>query len=1213
MEKESYLTEAYLRLSKLYSDPVFGNHLAQLRARAIQAEAAPGPPVAQFTFVPRRLWKQCDYIFSESSLLLREKSGQRDSLLRWIAVPARAFEFLAKFEEADDRSALLLNSAICYHIAGYQANAQCLSRLLESSFVSISADPATLDAALIRFFRWSLVAFIRRDLRHLQGICTDALSFIDSSQQAAIRDIEERREPFTLIFDLTAHAYFHQCMLSFSQYCITGNMERMASARESSQTSHHYFQQSSDATLAIMNSELQTMFDLFEDRSTWHNIAQHAPMLLDSPVWRSYLRNLAFENSIVEFWLSQLKAIQAGLLTIQDSFVIQMPTSAGKTLIAELAVLRALSETEGSRCLYIAPYRALVNEVEGRLAETLGAVGYRVSSLLGGFELDALEEFLIRESDVLVTTPEKADLFYRTHPEYFANVRVVVIDEGHILDEGVPTADELQPGRTTLDEMGHRGTLGRGTLLEFLVTRLKLRLPDARFVFLSAVLPDINAADFVTWLARAKAVPVRIGRTERPSRQVMARFQWLPSTQNGELEYIGLRALPDGRHPFIPRFLQPQQYLTGYKTPTGRPERRTWPDMTNKAQMTGMLAAQFARTGPVLVFCAQPKHVHSVQTHLITSLECLEASGRISEPVLQYNQDPDLESYHLAREWLGEDHLLTKGLHRGIAMHYGPLPDPVRQAIEDDFRQGRIQILVSTNTLGQGVNLPVRTAIIYSVVRTMTDQQTNAVPGEQPTVYQVPIKKRDFWNICGRAGRAGKETEGQIIFVVASSKDQALLEEYTDYGNLEEVESALYKLLRALVEARISEENLIFYLDSHILPLLVEEVVDTDDETKIADFLNRSLVGVQALRSGTPLSPLVSAIKRTAGWVGSEVPDSALRRVMSSTGLHIKSCQQLDLAASAFLAEITEKMIDDASNARSFDASLLRAAFSACDQLPEMLLRGAIEYKGPTDEYQLVERWVFGTPVAELRQELWNSQAGEAFGEYISDRLMYKIPWGVNGFLRLVAFRLGKAYEELPLSWQHLPSMVKSGLPSVHACWASSLGVSSRGLAMQLAERYESESAEGFIDFMRWLINLSPEFFLSELSGSRFEKRRTLSNVARLMAGNEQMRFVRGEIVNLESWVQGIQYEERQVAAAVVGEGDQVTLELEPENAYDANAVRVMASDRQIGFLQREKAQVVAREMRLGRPVEARVQTVRVPTTSYPYSSILLTIRLGNA
>src|SRR2546429_9956712 len=103
-------------------------------------------------------------------------------------------------------------------------------------------------------------------------------------------------------------------------------------------------------------------------------------------------------------------------------------------------------------------------------------------------------------------------------------------------------------------------------------------------------------------------------------------------------------------------------------------------------------------------------------------------------------------------------------LHYRVGLHYGPLPDPVRQAVEDDFRSGSIKILVSTNTLGQGVNMPVKTAIIYSLERSYWDEKNKR------HVHQ-PIKKRDFWNICGRAGRAGKETEGQIIFVISSSRD----------------------------------------------------------------------------------------------------------------------------------------------------------------------------------------------------------------------------------------------------------------------------------------------------------------------------------------------------------------------------------------------------------------------------------------------------------
>src|SRR5205085_2033072 len=98
--------------------------------------------------------------------------------------------------------------------------------------------------------------------------------------------------------------------------------------------------------------------------------------------------NLAYEKSIVEFWTSQLKALRSDILTSDDSFIVQMPTSAGKTFIAELSVLASLTDSSEKRCLYIAPYRALVNELEDKLVDTLGALGYRVSNLAGGFEFD---------------------------------------------------------------------------------------------------------------------------------------------------------------------------------------------------------------------------------------------------------------------------------------------------------------------------------------------------------------------------------------------------------------------------------------------------------------------------------------------------------------------------------------------------------------------------------------------------------------------------------------------------------------------------------------------------------------------------------------------------------------------------------------------------------------------------------------------------------
>ncbi len=167
----------------------------------------------------------------------------------------------------------------------------------------------------------------------------------------------------------------------------------------------------------------------------------------------------------------------------------------------------------------------------------------------------------------------------------------------------------------------------------------------------------------------------------------------------------------------------------------------------------------------------------------------------------------------------------------------------------------------STNTLGQGVNLPVKTAIIYSLEFKYKDDTNSS---NKNNVKSSPLKKRDFWNICGRAGRAGKETEGQIVFVTNSSKDTSLFKEFRDENDIEAVESSLYKLLAALIEKRISEDELIDYLDPHVLALLAEEVVNTEDENAVKEFLQSSLVGVQAKRNKRSLALLTSAIKRTS-------------------------------------------------------------------------------------------------------------------------------------------------------------------------------------------------------------------------------------------------------------------------------------------------------------------------------------------------------------
>jgi hypothetical protein len=83
------------------------------------------------------------------------------------------------------------------------------------------------------------------------------------------------------------------------------------------------------------------------------------------------------------------------------------------------------------------------------------------------------------------------------------------------------------------------------------------------------------------------------------------------------------------------------------------------------------------------------------------------------------------------------------------------MPQLVRQEIERLFRAEKLRYLVCTSTLLEGVNLPCRLLI----ARNPQKGRGN------------PMSAGDFWNLAGRAGRWGKEFQGNIVCVDAAKAD----------------------------------------------------------------------------------------------------------------------------------------------------------------------------------------------------------------------------------------------------------------------------------------------------------------------------------------------------------------------------------------------------------------------------------------------------------
>lgn len=167
----------------------------------------------------------------------------------------------------------------------------------------------------------------------------------------------------------------------------------------------------------------------------------------------------------------QAEAINKGILD-KKNVVMAVPTAAGKTLIAELALLKSILHENG-RVLYIAPLKALASEKFNDFKNKYEKLGINVGIAIG--DLDSPSKSLDKYQ-VLVATAEKVDSLLRSKATWLINsLSLIILDEVHFID----------------DEH-------RGPTLEILITRIKQLKPDIQILALSATIS--NARELAGWL-----------------------------------------------------------------------------------------------------------------------------------------------------------------------------------------------------------------------------------------------------------------------------------------------------------------------------------------------------------------------------------------------------------------------------------------------------------------------------------------------------------------------------------------------------------------------------------------------------------------------------------------------------------------------------------------------------------------------------------------
>ena len=367
----------------------------------------------------------------------------------------------------------------------------------------------------------------------------------------------------------------------------------------------------------------------------------------------------ARKTSEVELWPSQREAAQRST-DVTDNLVVSLPTSAGKTRVAEIAALMTLAS--GHRVLIVTPLRALSAQTERSFRKTFAPLGFSVSSLYGVSGLSAGDEDALRSREIIIATPEKLDFALRSDPSLIDDVGLIVLDEGHMIG---PSEREIR--------------------YETLVQRL-LRRRDAnerRIVCLSAILPSGDELDDLTAWIRSDKPGEPVASDWRPTRQRFGALTW---RGNHALLRLDLK----GNGPFLDKFVL-------QKPARGR-EKKPYP--RENSHLTLFAAWEFAGQGKrTLIFSTQANWVEGYGEQVVD----LWKRGYLGS--LLEKEASIARALEIGKEWLGEDHPAVACLKVGVAIHHGRLPNPFLRELEMLLSEGTLKVIVASPTLSQGLNL----------------------------------------------------------------------------------------------------------------------------------------------------------------------------------------------------------------------------------------------------------------------------------------------------------------------------------------------------------------------------------------------------------------------------------------------------------------------------------------------------------------------------
>lgn len=190
------------------------------------------------------------------------------------------------------------------------------------------------------------------------------------------------------------------------------------------------------------------------------------------------------------------------------------------------------------------------------------------------------------------------------------------------------------------------------------------------------------------------------------------------------------------------------------------------------------------RKTPALVFCFNRDECWSIAEQL---------KGL---PLLNDDQRGPLHAEVNRLDWSqGVGPKIRQLLHRGVGVHHAGLLPKYRRVVEDLFNRKLLSVVLCTETLASGINLPARSVVMTSLVK--------GPPGKQRLVDASTAHQ-----IFGRAGRPQFDTKG-FVYALAHEDDVKILRWKEKYDAIPEnaKDPALLKAKKALKRKKPSRRE----------------------------------------------------------------------------------------------------------------------------------------------------------------------------------------------------------------------------------------------------------------------------------------------------------------------------------------------------------------------------------------------------------------------